>query len=85
MIALAASTCAGVAGERRRIANFDSSVGDNCPTGWSKFLQHIDHQATMLHGCYSTAFSSKMSYNRVCGMIRRYQNGSPDRPESIML
>ena len=74
-------SCAGVAGEWRRIASFDISAGDDCPTGWSKSSHSgvsFCRSPSDKGGCYSIIFSSKMSYNRVCGRIRGYQKGSPD-------
>ena len=74
-------SCAGVAGEWRRIASFDISAGDNCPTGWSESSNSgisFCRSPSDNSGCYSTTFSSKMSYNRVCGRLRGYQKGIPD-------
>ena len=72
---------AGVGGEWRRIASFNISAGDECPTGWNKsshsgvsFCRSPSDNA----GCYSTTFSTEMSYTRVCGRARGYQKGTPD-------
>ena len=75
-------SCAGVGGEWRRIASFNISAGDECPTGWSKsshdgisFCRSPSDNA----GCYSTIISTMMSYTRVCGRARGYQKGSTDQ------
>ena len=75
-------SCAGVGGEWRRIASFNISAGDECPTGWSKsshsgvsFCRPPSDNA----GCYSTTFSTNgISYTRVCGRARGYQKNTPD-------
>ena len=81
MTALVASSCAGVTGQWRRIAGFDISAGDNCPSGWKKashsgvsFCRSLNDNS----GCYLTSFSTKISYSRVCGRVRGYEKGSPD-------
>ena len=73
--------CAGIGGEWKRIASFDISAGDDCPTGWSKsshngvsFCRSPSDNA----GCYSTTFSTDISYTRVCGKARGYQLSSTD-------
>ena len=75
-------SCAGMGGEWRRIASFNISAGDECPTGWSKsshdgisFCRSPSDNA----GCYSTIISTMMSYTRVCGRARGYQKGSTDQ------
>ncbi|XP_065907266.1 uncharacterized protein [Dysidea avara] len=73
------STCAGVGGGWRRIANINVTAGDHCPSGW--------HRATHsgVSFCYkgdtgvcsSTFFSTNgTSYQRVCGRARGYQKGN---------
>ena len=75
-------SCAGVGGEWRRIARFDISAGDECPTGWNKrYYSGVSFCRTPSNtvGCYSTSFSTNaMNYIRVCGRARGYQKGSPD-------
>ena len=76
------SSCAGVEGQWRRIADIDISAGDDCPTGWNKsshngvsFCRAPSDNA----GCYSTFFSTNgLNYTQVCGRARGYQKGSPD-------
>ena len=75
-------SCAGVGGEWRRIASLNISAGDECPTGWSKSSHNgisFCRSPSDNPGCYSTTFSTMMSYTRVCGRIRGYQKGSTDQ------
>ena len=74
------STCAGVGGRWRRIANINISAGDDCPSGWHNdthsgvsFCRVVsDDQNT----CSSTNFSTNgASYQGVCGRVRGYQKG----------
>ena len=74
------STCAGVGGGWRRIANINISAGDDCPGEWRKATQSgvsfcrvaSDDRYT----CSSANFSTNgISYQRVCGRARGYQKG----------
>ena len=74
------STCAGVGGGWRRIANINISAGDDCPGEWKKATQSgisfcrvaSDDQFV----CSSANFSTNgISYQRVCGRARGYQKG----------
>ena len=74
------STCAGVGGGWRRIANINISAGDDCPGEWRKATQSgvsfcrvaSDSSGT----CSSANFSTNgISYQRVCGRARGYQKG----------
>ena len=74
------STCAGVGGGWRRIANVNISAGDDCPGEWRKATQSgvrfcrvaSDDQFV----CSSANFSTNgISYQRVCGRARGYQKG----------
>ena len=76
------STCAGVGGGWTRIAHFNISAGDDCPSGWTKDTQSNisfcrppgNNPAGYL--CYSTNFSTNgRSYRSVCGRARGYQKG----------
>ena len=76
------STCAGVGGGWTRIAHFNITAGDDCPSGWTKDTQSgvsfcrppgNDPAGYM---CYSTHFSTNgMNYTSVCGRARGYQKG----------
>ena len=74
------STCAGVGGGWRRIANVNTSSGGDCPGGWRKdthsgvsFCRVVSDDYGV---CSSTNFSTNgTSYQRVCGRARGYQKG----------
>ncbi|XP_065899872.1 uncharacterized protein [Dysidea avara] len=76
------STCAGVGGGWRRIANIDISAGGDCPNGWLKdtnsgvsFCRVVSDSSG---ACSSANFSTNgTSYQRVCGRARGYQKGIP--------
>ena len=62
-----------------RIADLETSRGDDCPSGWSKITTPV---ATCIapnsnNGCYATNFSTLgIPYSKVCGMAVGYQRGS---------
>ena len=74
------STCAGVEGGWRRIANIDISAGDDCPGEWRKATQsnvsfcRVASKSGSV--CSSASFSTNgTNYQRVCGRARGYQKG----------
>ena len=74
------STCAGVGGGWRRIANINISAGDDCPGKWRKATQsgvgfcRVARDSTGT--CSSANFPSNgISYKSVCGRARGYQKG----------
>ena len=74
------STCAGVGGGWRRIANIDISAGDDCPGEWRKVTQSGVSFCRVVGDdawtCSSASFSTNgISYQRVCGRARGYQKG----------
>ena len=75
------STCAGVGGGWRRIANINISAGDDCPGEWRKATQSGVSFCRVAsdegNGVTSSAnFSTNgISYQRVCGRARGYQKG----------
>ena len=72
-------TCGGITGGWMRIANIDTTQGDDCPSGWSKITQPrpLCRGSGDAAGCYSAYFSnSKTEYNSICGKLRGYQKGS---------
>ena len=74
-------TCGGITGGWMRIANTDTTQGDNCPSGWRKITQPrpLCRGSGDAAGCYSAYFSnSKAEYNSICGKLCGYQKGSPD-------
>ena len=74
------STCAGVGGGWRRIANINISAGDDCPGEWRKATQSgvsfCRVASNESNTCSSASFSTYgISYQRVCGRARGYQKG----------
>ncbi|XP_065913690.1 uncharacterized protein [Dysidea avara] len=72
--------CGGTKGGWMRIADINTSRGDQCPSGWVKSSQHHSCKPTSnAAGCYSTIFDTlSTSYNEVCGKIIGYQKGTMD-------
>ena len=75
------STCAGVGGGWRRIANINITAGDDCPGEWRKATQSGVSYCRVANDewfvCSSANFSTNgISYQRVCGRARGYQKGS---------
>ena len=74
--------CGGHKGGWMKIADLDTSRGDDCPSGWTKITTPVaacissDDDA----GCYSTNFSTlSIPYSKVCGMtIGYHKGGGPD-------
>jgi len=74
-------TCGGITGGWMRIANVDTSQGDDCPSGWNKTTQPkpLCRGSGDSAGCYSAYFSNKkFEYNSICGKLRGYQKGTND-------
>ena len=73
--------CGGHKGGWMRIADLDTSRGDDCPSGWTNITAPVS-VCRSLHsnaGCHSTNFSTLgVPYSRVCGMAVGYQKGSTD-------
>ena len=76
------SSCVGVDGIWKRIASFNITAGDDCPSPWVKSSHNgvsFCIPASTAAGCYSVNYSTNgMSYQRVCGRASGYQKGSPD-------
>ena len=74
--------CGGHKGGWMRIADLDTSRGDDCPSGWTKITTSsiVACRAPNSNaGCYSTNFSTlNIPYSRVCGMAMGYQRSRPD-------
>ena len=66
----------------RRIAYFDTTQGDSCPTGLRTVTNTTTNQTacgrTANPGCTSLQFSPDGSYTNVCGRVRGYQDTSSD-------
>jgi len=72
-------TCGGITGGWMRIANIDTTQGDDCPSEWNKTTQprSLCRGSGDAAGCYSAYFSNnKAEYNSICGKLRGYQLGS---------
>ena len=74
----------------RRIAYFDTTQGDSCPTDLRTVTNTTSSQTacgrTADPGCTSLQFSPDGNYTNVCGRVRGYQDYSPDaftRTDSI--
>ena len=80
--------CDGQKGGWMRIADLDTSRGDDCPNGWNKITtpdsaiyptKVVCRSPSDIAGCYSTSFTvNGLSYNKMCGKARGYQKSSPD-------
>ena len=81
--------CGGQKGGWMRIADLDTSRGDDCPSGWSKFTTPNDNPTypsidvcqspTNGAGCFPTTFTVYgANYTKICGKARGYQRGSTD-------
>ena len=73
--------CGGHKGGWMRIADLDTSRGDDCPSGWTNITTPVAAciAPSSNAGCYSTNFSTlSVPYSKVCGMAVGYQKGRPD-------
>ena len=66
----------------RRIAYFDTTQGDSCPTGLRTVTNTTTTQAAcgrnVTGGCTSLVFPSSGNYSKVCGRVRGYHYGHLD-------
>ena len=76
------SSCVGMGGTWKRIASFNITAGDNCPSPWVKHSGSgitFCLPANTAPGCYSVNYSTNgLSYQRVCGRASAYQKSTPD-------
>ena len=73
--------CGGHKGGWMRIADLDTSRGDDCPSGWTKITTPVAACTAPNNdpGCYSANFSTlSIPYSKVCGMAVGYQRGHTD-------
>ena len=80
--------CGGHKGGWMRIADLDTSRGDDCPSGWTKittndggqpFIDVCRSPIDSTGGCHSTAFTvNRARYHKICGKARGYQKFSTD-------
>ena len=79
--------CGGHKGGWMRIADFDTSRGDDCPSGWTKITTNdaghpsiaVCRSSSNNAGCYSKVFTvNGTNYHKVCGKARGYQRHTTD-------
>ena len=73
--------CGGHKGGWMRIADLDTTRGDDCPSGWTKITTPVAACIAPRGdaGCYSTDSSTlNVPYNKVCGMAVGYQQSTTD-------
>ena len=73
--------CGGHKGGWMRIADLDTSRGDDCPSGWTKISTPVAAciAPNVSAGCYSTNFSTlSVPYSKVCGMAVGYEYSNCD-------
>ena len=79
--------CGGHKGGWMRIADLDTSRGDDCPSEWTKITTNDAGQPSIdacrspndNPGCYTTMFIvNGTSYHKICGKARGYQKHFPD-------
>ena len=70
----------------RRIAYFDTTRGDSCPSGLLTVTNTSNNQTacgrTANRGCTSLQFSPNGTYTNVCGRVRGYQYYQPEAFET---
>ena len=73
--------CGGHKGGWMRIADLDTSRGDDCPSGWGRITSPVVVCAATISsgGCYSANFPTlNTPYSKVCGMAVGYQSRTTD-------
>ena len=74
--------CGGHDGGWMRIADYDTSRGDDCPSGWKKITANgiaLCRSPNYSEGCHPTTFSvQQIKFNKICGRIKGYQKGTTD-------
>ena len=73
--------CGGHKGGWMRIADLDTSRGDDCPTGWAKITTPVTAcvAPNSKARCYSTNFPTlNIPYSKICGMAMGYQKSTTD-------
>ena len=81
-ITSAPTVCNITSANWKRIAYFDTTRGDFCPTGLRTVTNTSTNQTacgrTANGGCTSLQFSPNSNYTNVCGRVRGYQYGAPE-------
>ena len=79
--------CGGHKGGWMRIADLDTSRGDDCPSGWTKITTNdaghpsiaVCRSPSNNAGCYSKVFTvNGTNYHKICGKARGYQRYTTD-------
>ena len=73
--------CGGHKGGWMRVADLDTSRGDDCPSGWTKITTPVAAciAANSDAGCHSAIFSTlNVPYSKVCGMAVGYHKDTVD-------
>ena len=73
----------GIFGNWRRIAYFDATIGHSCPNGLRTVINTTTNQTACGRtntggGCTSVPIPVHGSYSQVCGIVKGYQEGTPD-------
>ena len=75
--------CGGHKGGWTTITKFDTSIGDSCPSGWTKVSTPGDSPKSVCRSrdnpsCDSTIFSTyNITFSKICGQVKGYQKGHP--------
>ena len=79
--------CGSHKGGWMRIAELNTSRGDDCPSGWTKITTNdaghpsiaVCRSPSNSAGCYSKVFAvNGTNYHKICGKARAYQRDSTD-------
>ena len=74
--------CGGHKGGWTRVAQFDTSQGDPCPSGWTLITTPGANPINVcrsgdFRGCHSAIFTTyNISFHKICGQVRGYQKGN---------
>ena len=74
--------CGGHKGGWTRVAQFDTSQGDPCPSGWTLITTPGANSRSVCrsgntNGCHSAIFTTyNISFYKICGQVRGYQKGN---------
>ena len=77
------NTKCGIGGNWSRIVYFNTTQGDSCPTGLRTVTNTTTKQTACGRtntsgGCASVSIPVQVSYSQVCGIVKGYQDRSPD-------
>ena len=84
------NTKCGILGNWRRVAYFNTTQGNPCPTGLRTVTNTTTNQTAcgrtnIRGGCASVPIPVQVSYSQVCGIVKGYQDTSPDAFEPVSL